>query len=113
MALVAHFNLKLHQMDVKIIFLNRDLEKEVYMYQPKGFHNEKDNHLICKLRKSIYRLKQASREWDIKFFNVVSSYDFIENIVDQCIYLKVSRSKYIFLVLYTNDILLASSDLGL
>ncbi|KAL0318363.1 UNVERIFIED_CONTAM: Retrovirus-related Pol polyprotein from transposon TNT 1-94 [Sesamum angustifolium] len=64
MALVAHFDLELHQMDVKTAFLNGDLEEE-------------------------------------------------ENIVDQCIYLKVSGSKYIFLVLYVDDILLASSDMGL
>ena len=60
MALVAHFDLELHQMDVKTTFLNRDLEEEVYMVQPEGFFS-KDNHLVCKLKKSIYGLKQASR----------------------------------------------------
>ena len=70
------------------------------MVQPQGFYDDKDNHLVCKLKKSIYGLKQASRKWDIKFHNVIASYGFVENIVDQCIYLKVSGSKYIFLVLY-------------
>ena len=46
-------------------------------------------------------------------FNVISSFGFTKNIVDQCIYLKISGSKYIFLVLYVDDILLASNDLGL
>ncbi|KAL0300300.1 UNVERIFIED_CONTAM: Retrovirus-related Pol polyprotein from transposon TNT 1-94 [Sesamum angustifolium] len=111
MALVAHFDLELHQMDVKTAFLNGDLEEEVYMSQPEGFSH--DSNLVCKLKKSIYGLKQASRQWYIKFHNVVSSFGFKENIVDQCIYLKVSGSKYIFLVLYVDDILLASSDMGL
>ena len=53
MVLVAHFNLELYQIDVKIIFLNWDLEKEVYMCQPESLYSEKDNYLVCKLRKSI------------------------------------------------------------
>ena len=67
----------------------------------------------CKLKKSIYGLKQASRQWYIKFHNTITSFGFKENTVDQCIYLKVSGSKFIILVLYVDDILLASSDLGL
>jgi hypothetical protein len=111
MALVAHFDLELHQIDVKTTFLNGDLEEEVYMKQPEGFDN--DSKRVCKLKKSIYGLKQASRQWYIKFHKVITSFGFIENLVDQCIYLKVSGSKVIFLVLYVDDILLASNDLGL
>ena len=92
MALVAHFDLELHQMDVKTAFLSEDLEEAVYMVQPQGFYYDKDSHLVCKLKKSIYGLKQASRQWYIKFHNVIASYGFVENIVDQCIYLKVSGS---------------------
>ena len=113
MAIVAHFDLELHQMDVKTTFLNGDLEEEVYMCQPEGFVNNDNNQLVCKLKKSIYGLKQASRQWYIKFHNVISSFGFVENIVDQCIYLKINGSKYIFLVLYVDDILLASNDMGL
>ena len=113
MALVAHFDLELHQMDVKTAFLNGDLNEEVYMQQPEGFVTSGNEHLVCKLRKSIYGLKQASRQWYLKFDEVVTSLGFEENKVDQCIYLKVSGSKFIFLVLYVDDILLASRDLGL
>jgi hypothetical protein len=111
MALVAHFDLELHQINVKTIFLNGDLEKEVYMKQPEGFDD--NSQKAYKLRKSIYGLKQASRQWYIKFHKVITSYGFIENFVDQCIYLKVSGSKVIFLVLYVDKILLKSNDLGL
>jgi hypothetical protein len=58
-------------------------------------------------------LKQDSCQWYIKFHKVITSYGFIHYFVDQCIYLKVSRSKVIFIVLYIDDILLASNDLGL
>ena len=60
MALVAHFDMELHQMDVKIAFLNGDLEEEVYMKQPEGFITNGNDHIVCKLKKSIYGLKQAS-----------------------------------------------------
>ena len=53
MALVAHFDLELHQMDVKTTFFNGDLEEEVYMKQPEGFCSDKDSHFVCTLKKSI------------------------------------------------------------
>ena len=60
MALVAHYALELHQMDVKTAFLNGDLYENVYMAQPKGFVVEGKKHMGCRLKKSIYGLKQAS-----------------------------------------------------
>ena len=113
LALVAHFDLELQQMDVKTAFLNGELEEEVYMKQPEGFPSSDGEQLVCKLKKSIYGLKQASRQWYIKFHNVISSFGFVENVMDQCIYLKVSGSKVCFLVLYVDDILLATNDKGL
>ncbi|RVW32004.1 Retrovirus-related Pol polyprotein from transposon TNT 1-94 [Vitis vinifera] len=113
MALVAHFDLELHQMDVKTAFLNGNWMKISIWNNLKGSQRKEMKHLVCKLKKSIYGLKQASRQWYIKFNNTITSFGFKENIVDQCIYLKVSGSKFIFLILYVDDILLASSDLGL
>ena len=60
MELVAHFDFDLHQMDVKTTFLNGNLEEEVYMKQLEGFSFSEGEHLVCKLNKSIYGLKQAS-----------------------------------------------------
>ena len=61
MALVAHYDLELHQMDVKTAFLNGDLEENVYMAQPKGFVMKGKERMGCRLKKLIYGLKQASR----------------------------------------------------
>ena len=112
MTLVAHFDLELQKVDVKITFLNGNLEKEAYMKQLKGFSSSGGEHLVCKLKKSIYGLNQASRQWYLKFHDVISSFGFVENIMNQCIYQKVTESKICFLVLYVDDILLATNDKG-
>lgn len=60
MALVTHYNLKLHQIGIKMTFLNGNLEEKIYINQPEGFEKKEKKNLVCKLNKSIYRLKQAS-----------------------------------------------------
>ena len=86
MALVAHFDLELHQMDVKMAFLNGELEEEVYMKQHKGFSSSASDNLVSILNKSIYGLKQASRQWYLKFHKVITLFSFEENAMDHCIY---------------------------
>ncbi|RDY07827.1 hypothetical protein CR513_08008, partial [Mucuna pruriens] len=113
MALVAHFDLELHQMDVKTAFLNGDIDETIYMMQPENFVSNESKSIVCKLKKSIYGLKQTSHQWYHKFHQVITLYGFEVNVVDDCVYHKFSGSKYIFLVLYVDDILLASSDTGL
>jgi len=100
-------------MDVKTAFLNGDLHENVYMTQPEGFVMEGKEQLGCKLKKSIYGLKQASRQWYLKFDEVIKKSGFVENVVDNCIYIKIKGSSFIILVLYVDDILLASSDKNL
>ena len=113
MDIVAHYDLELHQMDAKTTFLNGNLKEEVYMNQPEGFSCKGKEHMVCKLKKSLYGLKQFSWQWYLKFNESIVSFEFMKNTVDQCIYLKVSGSKFIMLVLYIYDILLATNDLGL
>jgi hypothetical protein len=113
MALVAHFDLELQQMDVKTAFLNGDLEEDVYMKQPKGFVVNGKEHMGCRLKKSIYGLKQASRQWNLKFDDTIKRFGFELNIEDNCVYAKFKSGKYIFLILYVDDILLASNDVNM
>jgi hypothetical protein len=113
MTLVAHYDLELHQIDVKTTFLNRDLEKNIYMAQSKGFVVEEKERMGCRLKKSIYGLKQASRQWYLKFDNTIRKFRFKENLEDNYVYTKFKNGKYIFLILYVDDILLASSNVNL
>ena len=55
-------------MDVKTVFLHGELEETVYMVQPEGFMQHGQEHLVCKLKKSLYRLKQSPKQW-YKGFN--------------------------------------------
>ncbi|RVW56172.1 Retrovirus-related Pol polyprotein from transposon TNT 1-94 [Vitis vinifera] len=84
MALVAHYDLELHQMDVKTEFLNGDIDETIYMVQPENFVSEDSKNMVCKLTKSIYGLKQASRQWYFKFHQIIVSYGFEANLMDEC-----------------------------
>ena len=72
LAVAAFFDYEIWQMDVKMAFLNGDIEEELYMMQPKGFVNPKDADKVCKLQRSIYGLKQASRSWNLRFDKVIT-----------------------------------------
>jgi hypothetical protein len=88
MALIAHYDLELHQMDAKIVFLNGELQESVYMTQLEGFTIEDKEHMGCRLKKFIYGLKQASIQWYLKFDEVVKKFGFVKNKVGNCIYIK-------------------------
>ena len=78
--------------DVKTAFLNGNLTEDVYMMQPEGFVDPTNAGKICKLQKSIYGLKQASRSWNIHFDEVVKGFGFIKNEEEACVYKKESGS---------------------
>jgi len=75
--------------------------------------SKKERNIVCKLKKSIYELKQASRKWYPKFNDTIMSFGFKENIIDQCIYQNVSGNMFIFMILYVDDIFLVTNCLDL
>ena len=97
---------------MKTAFLNGYVKEEIFMEQPKGFESEEGSK-VCKLNRSIYGLKQASRSWNHYFDVVICSYGFIKNVDEPCVYKKVSGSQLTFLVLYIDDILLIGNDIGM
>ena len=107
MALMAHYDLELHQMDVKTVFLNGNLNEEVYMDQPIGFIEKGKNIWCVNLRSQYTNLNKVPDN------DTITSFGFKENIVNRCTYLKISGSKFIYLILYIDDILFATNDLGL
>ncbi|GJX67752.1 retrotransposon protein, putative, ty1-copia subclass [Tanacetum coccineum] len=78
-AIAAYYDYEIWQMDVKTAFLNGYLNEEVYMEQPEGFVNPKYPNRVCKLKRSIYGLKQASRQWNKRFDDEIKKFGFSQN----------------------------------
>ncbi|KAL0427423.1 UNVERIFIED_CONTAM: Retrovirus-related Pol polyprotein from transposon RE2 [Sesamum latifolium] len=110
LAMAAWYDYEIWQMDVKTAFLNGFVEEEIFMDQPEGFTTVGEEQKVCRLQRSIYGLKQASRSWNTRFDEVIQGYDFIKNDCDPCIYKKISGSSVAYLVLYVDDILLIEND---
>ena len=109
MAIVNQFNLELEQMDVKTAFLHGDLEETIYMEQPEGFVEDKSK--VCLLKKSLYGLKQSPRQWYRRFDEFLLKTGFVKRGYDSCVYmLKRGEKVILYLLLYVDDILMASSS---
>ena len=86
-------------MDFKIAFLNGNIDESINMMQPEGFVSLDQEQNVCKLQRSIYRLKQASRFWNIRFDDVIKTYGFEQNVDEPCVYKRIIDKKVVFLVL--------------
>ena len=106
-ALSVQYGLKLHQVDVTTAFLNGNLEEEVYMTQPKGFVKRGEEHLVCKLIKSIYGLKQSPRCWNTALDTHLKAMGFTQSSSDPCIYRSDEGGEIFYLGVYVDDIILA------
>ncbi|KAK8578849.1 hypothetical protein V6N13_142124 [Hibiscus sabdariffa] len=111
LAVAAFHDYEIWQMDVKTAFLNGKLEEDVYMTQPEGFVTPENAGKVCKLQRSIYGLKQASRSWNLRFNEAIQEFGFIRNEDEPCVYKKFSGSIVSFLILYVDDILIIGNDI--
>lgn len=85
MALAVQMNLKIYQMDAITAFLQGELEEEIYMKQPEGFEDGTDR--VCLLKRAVYGLKQAGRQWNIKLDAALQRFGLKKSKLDPCIYL--------------------------
>ncbi|GJS16101.1 retrotransposon protein, putative, ty1-copia subclass [Tanacetum coccineum] len=108
-AITAFYDYEIWQMDVKIAFLNGYLNEEVYVKQPEGFVNPKYPNRVCKLKHSIYGLKQASRQRNKRFDNEIKKFN--QNRDEPCVYIKASGIYVTFLILYVDDILIIGNNI--
>ena len=112
LSIAAALDYEIWQMDVKTAFLNGHLDESIYMVQPNGFVVKGQERKVCKLLRSIYGLKQASRSWNQRFDQAIKTFGFEQNVDEPCVYKRIKDGKVVFLVLYVDDILLIGNDVG-
>ena len=103
---------KLQQMDVETAFLNAKIDGEVYIQQPPGFEQGKD--MVCKLKKSLYGLKQSPRNWNMEFDQFLTSQCGMKSCLSEpCLYTGRINGHCVILLVYVDDILLTGSEKGM
>jgi hypothetical protein len=114
MAIAAARDLEMIQLDVKTAFLYGNLDEEIYMEQPEGFVTQGREQDVCRLIKSIYGLKQASRVWNIKFNEFIILFGLTRSTADPCVYYRHLRlgeadKELTIFILYVDDGLIISN----
>jgi hypothetical protein len=97
--------------DAKTAFLNGRLTEDIYMRQPPGFAAEGQANKVCKLKKSLYGLKQAARAWNEAIDKRLKEVGLIQSCFDPCLYFDSGRT--LFVLIYVDDLVIASEDEGL
>ena len=99
-------------MDVKNAFLQGELEEQVYMVQPPGFHSGKNTSAVCRLKKSLYGLKQAPRAWNVKITQQLRHMGFATSKSNSSLFTRKGQLGPVSILLYVDDLVITGTDLG-
>lgn len=113
LALAVSFDWPIRQLDISNAFLHGHLTEEVYMEQPQGFVHPLHPDFVCKLNKALYGLKQAPRAWYTRLSQFLLDLGFTASLVDTSLFLHISGSTKIFLLIYVDDIIVTGTDVHL
>ena len=107
--LIASIDLETTLLDIKTAFLNGNLDEKIYMSQLEGFLAPGREMEVCKLTKSIYGLKQASRVWNARFNDFLVTYGLTRSTADPCIYYRHKGEEMRILAIFIDDGLACSN----
>ncbi|GKC46675.1 retrotransposon protein, putative, ty1-copia subclass [Tanacetum coccineum] len=110
-SITTFYDYEIWKMDVKTAFLNGYLDEGIYMVQSEGLVDPKHPKKVCKLQRSIYGLKQASRSWNKRFDEEIKKFGFAQNLDEPYVYQKASGSNVTFLILYVDDIIIIGNHI--
>jgi hypothetical protein len=112
LVLAAQEGWQVHHMDVKSVFLNRDLKEEVHVHQPTRFIIAGQEGKVLRLRKALYGMRQAPRAWNSKLDDTLKKMDFVQSEHEYTMY-RHSHSNDILLVgVYVDDLVITRSSLA-
>lgn len=97
-------------MHLETTFLHGDLDEEIYMKYVEGFTMKGKNELVCKLKKSLYGLKQSPRMLYWKFNTYMQGIGFTKIISYNCVYYKLVGDCVIYFFLYVDDVLIIGNE---
>ncbi|XP_071687777.1 uncharacterized protein [Rutidosis leptorrhynchoides] len=109
-SVAANKDLPLHQFDVKNAFLHGELKEEVYMEGPPGFSSNFKAREVCRLKKSLYRLKQSPRAWFGRFTLAMKNYGFKQSNSDHTLFLKQRNNLITCLIIYVENMIITGND---
>ncbi len=111
LAVVAHEGWELHQVDVVAAYLQGTLDEEIYMEVPEGVNVKGKEGFVWKLKKAIYGLKQAGRQWKATLDAAMREFGFVKSNADDCLYILIEDGKIALLVLvYVDDMAIAGTE---
>ncbi|XP_019227336.1 PREDICTED: uncharacterized protein LOC109208658 [Nicotiana attenuata] len=108
-ALAASRGWNISQMDIYNSFLQGDLYEEVYMELPQGFRKQGETK-VCRLLKSLYGLKQASRQWNIKLSEALIAAGYIQSLHDYSLFTKRKNEDFVAVLIYVDDLLITGNS---
>ena len=101
---------KVRQLDVHNVFLNGELEEQVYMSQPLGYVDTKFPTKVCRLWKALYGLKQAPRAWFQRLNSALLQWGFSTSKTDSSMFISFGQSTTLIVLIYVDDILITGSS---
>ena len=110
LAFAVQHDFLIHQMDVETAFLNGKLVEEIYMQQPEGYVKPGEEHLVCKLEKSLYGLKQSSRCWNKAFRESVETLGFTQASADPCVFIR-KKDTLTIIAVHVDDLMILAQNI--
>ena len=110
LAIASHLNFKLYQMNVKSAFLNRMLQEEVYVEQPKGFVDPHRPDDVYKLKKALYGFKQAPKAWYDRLTAYLTKHGFKRGFADTTLFVRKYTNYFVVAKIYVDDIVFGATN---
>jgi Reverse transcriptase (RNA-dependent DNA polymerase) len=110
LSVATNLGWNLFQMNVNNAFLQGVLDEEVYMTLPPGYNTTLDSSQVCKLKKSIYGLKQSPRVWYAKLSSSLLKNNFVKSIADSSMFIKHKHDCTTIILVYVDDIIITGNN---